>query len=111
MFVVVEPSHELCSYDYVSMFTNVNVDCTIDIVLQLYHLLLPVTDVPTDVFVRCLRFYTTDTAFFTFGGVLYRQVKGLAMGNRIAQVMAEIRTNFALKRALPVYDASDISMF
>lgn len=31
-----------------------------------------------------------------FNGQIFKQVKGLAMGNRLAQALAEIRTNYAL---------------
>ncbi|KAG4072308.1 hypothetical protein HA402_004240 [Bradysia odoriphaga] len=107
----VEDGHKLFSLDYVSMFTNVDVRYTIRIILDNYYLLDDFTAVPADVFVKCLEFYTSESAFFTFKGDIYKQAKGLAMGNKIAQVMAEIRTNHAIRLVLPRYDAALISFF
>lgn len=107
----VERDHKLSSFDYVSMFINVDVKVTIDIVLQYYHCISDITDIPPDVFVRCLKFYTSDSTFFVFRGVIYKQIKSLAMGNRNAQVMAEIKANYALRMVLRMFNVSLISFF
>lgn len=108
----VEDGHKLSSYDYVSMFTNIDVDIVIDIVLEHYPCCLEnITGIPPDVFARCLRFFTSNSAFFSFEGRIYKQMKGLAMGNRISQVLAEIRTNAALRKVLNRFDATVISCF
>lgn len=44
-----------------------------------------------------------------FDGKVYKQCKGLAMGNHLAQVLAEIRTNHALHVAINNFDAETIS--
>lgn len=41
----------------------------------------------------------------------YAQCKGLAMGNRLAQSLTEIRTNHALLESLKVFDATQVSLF
>lgn len=106
-----EPGHKLCSFDYVSMFTNVEVEETFKIILELYDVVKATTTVPANVFIDCLKFFTDYSTFFMFNGFLFKQVKGLAMGNRLAQILAEIRTNYALNKSLKEYDAEIISFF
>lgn len=104
-----EENHVLCSLDYESMFTNVDVDETIAIISDMYYLIEATTSVPLPTFLRCLRFYTKDAAYFVGLGRIFAQCKGLAMGNRLAHAMAEIPTNQALLRCLVAFDASIIS--
>lgn len=104
-----EPDHELVLFDYVSMFTNIDVCVALDIVSSFYYLVQRTTTVPVEVFMEALALYTTHTAYFVFGGSIYLQSKGLAMGNRLAQVLAEIRTNHALMCAVGLFDATIIS--
>lgn len=51
-----EPDHVLCSFDYDSMFTNIDMDETIVVITNLYHLVAVTTSVPCPVFLRCLVF-------------------------------------------------------
>lgn len=105
----IEDGHVLCSLDYESMYTNVDVEATISIITEYYHLIEPTTTVPCVIFIRCLRFFTSDSAYFSAIGRLFSQIKGLAMGNRLAQVLAAIRTDYALVNALRDMDASIMS--
>lgn len=99
-----EDQHVLLTFDYVSMFTNIDVAATMDIIEENYHYISPTTSVPVSLFLECLRFFTTG-----FNGLLYFQSMGLAMGNRLAQILAEIRTNHALLGALERFDPSVVS--
>ncbi len=82
------------------MFTNVDVDETFTIINKLYHLISNTTTVPVQVFIESIRFFTDHATFFLFNGRIFKQKKGLAMGNRLAQVLAEIRTNYALRNVM-----------
>lgn len=104
-----EPEHKICSFDYVSMFTNVDVAETIKILLEFYHVISETTSVPADVFIECIKFFIHYATFFMFNGNIFKQIKGLAMGNRLAQVLAEIRTNYALYIALKDVEADTMS--
>lgn len=104
-----EPEHEIVSVDYVSMFTNIDVAETFDIILEYYHIISVTTSVPADIFMKCLSFFAKKATFFMFNGAIYKQIKGLAMGNKLAQVLAEIKTNFAFYEALKHFDADVIS--
>lgn len=109
MNFTMESSHRLCSLDYESMFTNVNVDEAFNIISGFYHIIAATTTVPIDIFMASLRFFTTSATFFAFDGNVYKQIRGLAMGNRLAQIVAEIRTNHSLHSAIKIYDATSIS--
>lgn len=106
-----EPEHKLCSLDYVSMYTNVDVDETCRIISELYPVISGSTSVPLEIFILNLRFFTNTATYFLYGSNIYKQIKGLAMGNKLAQVLAEIRTNYALHNALKKFDAEIISFF
>lgn len=95
-----EPDHELCSFDYVSMFTNIDVNETFEIITKYYQTISKTTKVSVELFLKCLKFFTSCATFFLFNGRVYKQIKGLAMGNKLAQVLAEIHTNYALIIAL-----------
>ncbi|HEY0221517.1 MAG TPA: hypothetical protein VGC17_01715 [Lactovum miscens] len=107
---VLEPDHVNCSFGYVSMFTNVDVTVTISVVSEFYSVVAETTSVPLDVFVICLEFFIQHATYFMFNGNIFKQVKGLAMGNRLAQVLAEIRTNYALHNALKDVGADVMSL-
>lgn len=104
-----EPGHKLCSFDYVSIFTNVEVEETCRIILEHYDIISVTTTVPVDVFFDCFKFFTNCSTFFMFDGSLFQQINGLAMGNRLEKILAEIRTNYALYQSLKDYDAETIS--
>lgn len=78
------------------MFTNVDMVETLAIIKDLYHLVQVTTTVPFDVFALVF-------------SVIFKQVKGLAMGNCLAKILAEIRTNHSLLQVVIKYDASVIS--
>lgn len=104
-----EESHVLCSLDYDAMFTNIDVDKAAAVIAEFYYLIEDETCVPCTTFLKCIRFYTKDSAYFSALNTLYVQCKGLAMGNRLSQSLAEIRSNYALLKSLSGYDASMIS--
>lgn len=103
------PEHKLCSLDYVSMYTNVNVNETCKIILEYYHVIATSSSVPADVFISCIEFFTNIATFFIFNGKIFKQIKGLAMGNKLAPILAEIRTNYALLKAMENFGAETIS--
>lgn len=105
----VEHGHVLSSYDYVSMYTNIDVEETILLISQYYSIIQHTTTVPPCVFMQCLRFFINDATFFMFNGRIFKQCKGLAMGNRLAQALAEIRTDHALLQSLQCFNAELIS--
>lgn len=80
----------LATMDYDSMFTNISFGKTKTIIRKYYHFIAEETSVPVDVFLKALSFYIEVDAYFLFNGKILRQCKGLAMGNKLSKILAEI---------------------
>lgn len=104
-----EKDHRLVLFDYSSMFTNIGVQETIEIIADNYYIIEKTTCVPLCTFIRALEFFIVTATVFQYDGKFYKQCRGLAMGNRLAQVLAEIRTNVALIQAIETFGADEIS--
>lgn len=50
---------------------------------------------PVEIFLRTLTFLVEENAFFTFENTVYLQTEGLAMGNSLSQILAEITTEIS----------------
>ena len=81
----------MCSFDVVSLFTNVPLHETIRICLDtLYrHEEVPKPSVPEKLLEKLLLKATTEVEF-SFDGQLYRQTDGVAMGSPLGPVLANI---------------------
>ena len=81
----------LASLDASSLFTNVPVDTTIEIILRnVYeHVSIPAPRLPKSVLKRMLEICTKDTAFRCPLGQLHCQVDGVAMGSPLGVLFAE----------------------
>ena len=81
----------LASLDACSLFTNVPVDTTIDIILRYVyeHSSIPAPRVPKNVLKRMLEICTKDTAFRCPQGNMYHQIDGVAMGSPLGVLFAE----------------------
>ena len=79
----------MCSFDVCSLFTNVQLDETIQICLtKLYSLPDPPT-LPRTVLKDLLEF-ATKKSHFIFDGKYYDQIDGVAMGSPLGPVLANI---------------------
>lgn len=78
------------------MFININLDETYSVIDELYDLLVATSKMPAHIFITCLQLYTKTATFFAYNWSIYKEKKGLAMGNKLAQVIAEIKTNYSL---------------
>ena len=81
----------LASLDVQSLFTNVPVDETIDIILNYVfeHETLPPPSVPKEILRRMLSICTKESPFRCPEGKLYRQTDGVAMGSPLGVLFAE----------------------
>lgn len=98
--LLISKNHALVTWDYDSMFTNIPFYDVKTIIRGYYHLISPHTSVPVDVFLQAISFFIEGNAYFTYDDVIYRQIKGLSMGNNLSQILAEIFTNYALLKAI-----------
>ncbi|XP_076059538.1 uncharacterized protein LOC143036175 [Oratosquilla oratoria] len=76
------PCQDIASLDVESLFTNVPVDETIDIILnRVYRSNRSIIDIPEDVLKSMLETCTKEAPFLSHRGKLFRQVDGVAMGS------------------------------
>lgn len=107
--LVMETDHKLVTWDFSSMFTNVPIYDSIAVIKKYYHMISSYTCLPLELFVKAIRFFTVVSTYFVYKGKIYRQCAGLAMGNCLSQVLAEITTNEALLDAVKEFTPESIS--
>ena len=73
------------SYDVNSLFTNVPLEETIDIICQYAS----IVQIPSVLLKELLLLCTRNTNF-TFNGKIYRQIDGVAMGSPLGPILANI---------------------
>ena len=94
----------LCSFDVVSLFTNVPIDETINICASaLYHSDISPPQL-TETSFRELMAKVTKEVHFSFNDVMYRQIDGVAMGSPLGPVLANIFVGFEECRLLRTND-------
>ena len=81
----------MCSFDIVSLFTNVPLRATLDICLNTLYRDQDVVPppIPENLLEKLLIKSTTDVEF-SFNGVMYKQIDGVAMGSPLGPVLANI---------------------
>ena len=85
------PCNDIASLDVESLFTNVPVMETINIILErIYRSDLPQLDIPEDVMRAMLETCTKEAPFLSHRGELYRQVDGVAMGSPLGVLFANM---------------------
>ena len=86
------PQGLLASLDVESLFTNVPVEQTIDIIIEqvYHHPTLPPLAVPKGILETMLRSCTMDAPFRAPDGKLYRQINGVAMGSPLGCLFADM---------------------
>ena len=82
--------YELVSFDVVSLFTKVPLDYTIELILdQIYIQKRVEMKLKREEMKRLLQMCTKEM-HFSFNGVIYRQVNGVAMGSPLGPVLANV---------------------
>lgn len=79
--------HILVSFDVVSMFTNIPVGIALRSVRK-RMLSMKCNHKIVNLVYRSLEFILTDCAFFSAGGAMYRQIRGLAMGSPLSPILS-----------------------
>ena len=86
----IPPGHRLVSFDVKSLFTNVPLDTTINIILKRIYINKEIkTSIPKDD-MRKLLYLCTKSVQFTFDSQFYSQVDGVAMGSPSGPALASI---------------------
>ena len=103
--LMVEEDEVLVSFDVTSLYTNVPITATLEIIkdsLLNDHNLKAKTDIPIDDFSDIVNFLLTKT-WFQYNGKFYKQTDGVAMGGPASSVVAEIFMQSHDKRALSTF--------
>lgn len=87
--------HQMVTWDYESMFTNIDLTYPYQLIAEHYHEISKHTSVTVYEFLRLLEMLVDSTRYFTANGKIYKQEKGLTMGSDLSQALAEITTNAA----------------
>lgn len=106
---MIPEGHRLANWDYSSMFTNIPFFVAKKIIADNYAVVAEETSVPVDVFLEAIAILVEHSSYFSYKQRIYRQTKGLTMGNRLSKVLAEIVTNFFTMNALQLVDSQKIS--
>ena len=81
---------KMISFDVRSLFTNVPLEETIDIILnKIYDEKKIETNIPRNI-MKDLLYLCTKHVHFTYGGKIYIQIDGVAMGSPLGPVLANI---------------------
>ena len=83
----------IASLDVESLFTNVPVEITIEIILKnVYeHTTRPPLKVPKNILAKLLRSFTTEALFCSPEGKLFLQIEGVAMGSPLGPTFEKLR--------------------
>ena len=86
----ISTGEKMVSFDVSSLFSNVPLDFTIDIILKkIYNEKIIKTKLKRDQFKDLLELCTKDL-HFSFNGKMFRQIDGVAMGSPLGPVIANI---------------------
>lgn len=85
--------HKLSTWDYNAMFTNVPYYVPREIIADSFYIVKDKTIATLDDVLNALDFIIESSSFFIYDGKVYKQEKGLTMGNELSQILADIATN------------------
>ena len=91
----------MASFDVRSLFTNIPVQCTINLILdQIYVQDVNTFHGRTKTQLKKLLIWSCTGTTFQFNNQIYEQIDGVSMGSPIAPCMADICMNWVLNQAL-----------
>lgn len=88
--ITLRENDELLSFDVVSLFTNVPIEIAIIQVEERYEEFKHLTNIAKQDFLKLLEFAIKDNNYFCYNDVFYKQKKGLAMGNPLSPILADL---------------------
>ena len=86
----IQHDYDLVSFDVVSLFTSVPLDYTIELILNKIYVDKRIETKLTREEMKELLVTCTKEMHFSFNGVIYRQINGVAMGSPLGPVIANV---------------------
>ncbi|CAF1441093.1 unnamed protein product [Rotaria magnacalcarata] len=82
--------HRMVSFDVSSLYTNVPINETIEIILNSLYVIQPIPPIMKRDDMKELLIFATKNSHFLFDGKVYDQIDGVSMGSPLAPLLAEI---------------------
>ncbi|CAM2729790.1 unnamed protein product [Rotaria socialis] len=82
--------HRMVSFDVSSLYTNVPINETIEIILNSLYVIQPIPPIIKRDDMKELLIFATKNSHFLFDGKVYDQIGGVSMGSPLAPLLAEI---------------------
>jgi len=86
---IIPESYILCSFDVVSLFTNIPLDLAIDSITKRWEYLERATKITKVEFITAINFILSST-FFKFNEKIYQQTFGTPMGSPLSPIIADL---------------------
>lgn len=80
----------LCSFDVTALYTNIPINLALQEINNRWDEIENNTNLPKNEFMQLITFCAKDNNFFKFNKQIFKQIKGLAMGNPLSPVLADI---------------------
>lgn len=89
----------LISLDVVSLFPSIPIELAIEILHKNWKKIKATTDIPKQLFFEIVDFVLRESTYFTYEGLILKQLDGSAMGANVSPGIASLVLNYILDRA------------
>lgn len=88
--ITLKKDDKLHSFDVVSLFTNIPLEVALQEINRRWEEIKNHTKITKNLFIDLLNFCINENNFFSYNNKIYKQNRGLAMGNPLSPILADI---------------------
>ena len=99
--IILSTDDILASFDVKSLFTNIPIEIVLSEINVRWVELESYTNIKKQDFIDLLKIILTKHNFFTYNNIVYKQISGLAMGNPLSPILADIVLEKLFKESIP----------